>query len=460
MSYSEGNLLESFLCMEVNFIYLFNNIDFLKIKNFDFGIVKYKELFDENYDYYGFIYSIVYNTNRKYNEIKTIFNSSEYTPENYVIKDDNFEYSFYYILYLETTKVLKEHPELKFNISDIENEYTNIMENITFQLTDTSSFVSEGIYNKTTCRKKIVSNEYECFIDEFKMSFTNYFTIKIDEKDENFFGINSMPIIEFPDLFIYSITYTYPEMNRRDMYMLIKIKLMRITLFFIFFTLVIFCFFILFINIFSEYSFQSIIYLTNNMEQITIIEGIGKINLLKLNKSFHPNNEMQNLDSIYQLLNNSFMITEIFENENFFKKNIVELSTLLDSIKKKNIKGICNTIFGIFYFINNLLSLAEDKFKSSLYFIKENERKLQLKGNYEYDKIKEEIKRSSNVPYLNEYSEFNNLDENMQDIIYINIYKQRFIYLYAMTKYKLANEINNDKNNKKRKKRELFERSY
>ena len=66
------------------------------------------------------------------------------------------------------------------------------------------------------------------------------------------------------------------------------------------------------------------------------------------------------------------------------------------------------------------------------------------------------------VPYLNEYSNFENVDEDMLDIIYINIYKQKFLYFYAMTKYKLANEIINDKNNpnknKSKRKIELREK--
>ena len=74
-------------------------------------------------------------------------------------------------------------------------------------------------------------------------------------------------------------------------------------------------------------------------------------------------------------------------------------------------------------------------------------KKLKNDGIMEYDKIKEEIKKSSIVPYLNEYSTFENIDENMLNIIYFNIYKQRLIYFYAMTKYKLAIEISNNENN-------------
>ena len=34
----------------------------------------------------------------------------------------------------------------------------------------------------------------------------------------------------------------------------------------------------------------------------------------------------------------------------------------------------------------------------------------------------------------------------MMDIIYLKIFKQRFIYLYAMTKFKLGSEINSGNN--------------
>ena len=117
---------------------------------------------------------------------------------------------------------------------------------------------------------------------------------------------------------------------------------------------------------------------------------------------------------------------------------------ILDNIKNNNIKEICTSFFAISHFNNNMFTLSEKEFKSTINFIQEKEKKLKIGGKDEIDKIKEEIKRSSNVPYLNEYSKFENIDEHMQEIIYLNIYKQRYIYLYAMNKFKLANNVNNE----------------
>jgi hypothetical protein len=76
------------------------------------------------------------------------------------------------------------------------------------------------------------------------------------------------------------------------------------------------------------------------MNQLSISEETGKINLTKNEKSFHENNEMLNLDSIYELLNNCLKIKEIFNDENFFREHIIELNTLLDNINNKNVKEI------------------------------------------------------------------------------------------------------------------------
>ena len=118
-----------------------------------------------------------------------------------------------------------------------------------------------------------------------------------------------------------------------------------------------------------------------------------------------------------------------------------------------------------FHFSKNNYNLAEKEFNSVINFIRENENKLDESNIYD-DKLKDTIQRSCTVSYLNEYSTFENIDENILDIIYMKIFKQRFIYLYAMTKYKLGNENNNENNaqnhvgginkNKKNKERKVI----
>ena len=107
------------------------------------------------------------------------------------------------------------------------------------------------------------------------------------------------------------------------------------------------------------------------------------------------------------------------------------------------------------HFNNKKYLLSEKEFRSITRFIKENEKKIKIGEDME--KIKDAIKRSSTVSYLNEYTNFDNIDENMLDIIYMNIYKQKFFYLYAMVKFKLGCEImiNKKKNNKVKKEKYL-----
>ena len=106
-------------------------------------------------------------------------------------------------------------------------------------------------------------------------------------------------------------------------------------------------------------------------------------------------------------------------------------------------KEICSSFLGFYHFKHDSYSLAESEFHSTLLFIKDNENRLITGKNKEYeDKIKDEIKRSCTVSYINEYSKFEGVDENLFIIIQLKICKQRFSYLYGMTKFKLGSEIN------------------
>ena len=262
----------SFLCFDVNFGYLINSIGDLETKKFDFGFLKQIYFYvDENTSYFD--YFVIYNTNRKVNEILEVFNSSDYIPDEFIIKENkNNYYSFYYVLYLDTTKILKTHPELNLNISVIKEEYDIIRQNIYDSFYGNKWDAIETNFNKTTCRKKLMSNEYECFICEIKMSYIFPFYLElqaidfdvIDTNISNFFWLYSLP---------YSITYTCPETNAKDMEMLIKFKLIRIISFYFLIAFIIFCFYLLFINILSEYFFNNINDLINKMNLIAINEN-------------------------------------------------------------------------------------------------------------------------------------------------------------------------------------------
>ena len=152
-SYVKGDNANSMLCIDVNFGYMINSFDYLKTKNFDFGLARVLMIWEPDFH---FDFFAIFNSNRNVSEIIEVFNSSEYTPEKFVIKDDKYNYySFYNILYLETTKIIKEHPELNMNITELDIEYENTFNSIINLISDiTIGKLIEGIFNKTSCRKK------------------------------------------------------------------------------------------------------------------------------------------------------------------------------------------------------------------------------------------------------------------------------------------------------------------
>ena len=195
-------------------------------------------------------------------------------------------------------------------------------------------------------------------------------------------------------------------------------------------TLVIICCFILFINRVSIHSFSYIDNIINCLNKIKVDENQKTLNISEENKNKIPNKEMINLNDIYELIRKSLIIKEAFNNGIYSNNLENELYKISQEINDKKTKEICNSLLGITHLKNNRYSLSENELHSIINYIKENETKLNIKE--EYDKIKDTIKRSSNLIYLNEYSNFDSLDERMLEIFHLNIYKQRFIFYYAM----------------------------
>ena len=160
------------------------------------------------------------------------------------------------------------------------------------------------------------------------------------------------------------------------------------------------------------------------------------------------NKEMSQLKHIYDTMRKTIIIKQAFSIENYLNKHNIEFFKLVQDIDKINIKEICNSYLGFFHYNNNEYNLAENELKSTILFIIDNENKETTGKNSENeDKIKDAIKRSSTFSYLNEFSEFETIEENLLSIINLKIYKQRFMYLYAMTKFKLGSELNSNNNN-------------
>ena len=439
---------DSLLCLEVDILSILKPIMLNNTKNLEFGLIS-------SFSFSNMTDILVLFNNKQGIELQEridAFNNTEETPYQFIRNRFNnslFPYfSLFHYIYFDTVKMIREHPELKINydVNKIEEEYNEINNKI-IEIVNESKNINKtnDIFNftfeKTICRKVLIGDEYECLKDKFEMVILPL-SINMNNINEQFIEINETIKDNF-QIFVYSIIATNPEINIDKIEIILNAKLERIIIFYFFITVIIFCFFILFLNILSEYSFKSILELINIINRIEIDEDKREITTLEEDKSWTANNEMLNLKGFYELMRKSLIIKQVFEKELYLRKHNLEFYNLIQDIQKKNIKEICNSFLGYFHYNNNIFNLSENEFRATIKFIKENENKLKGGENNEYDdKLKDAIKRSSTVSYLNEYSNFENLDENMKDNIYLKIFKQRFIYLYAMTKFKLGTEIN------------------
>ena len=455
---------KSLLCIEIDLGRVVKSLPYINSKNINFGfyylidIDTYIPLGGTYYHYQLEDIFIIYdNAQNIYDELQETYNSTETTSYNYVLDDNDPKkvlkyYSLYHFLYFNLTKLIKAYPKLNKSISNIQEEY-EIIKRKTFNATDpykTNTTIFQ--FNKTSCRKKLLNNDYECFTEEAEMNVIPLFQ-KLNILNEDL--VDTSEEYTTPnEFYIFVIIYTNYKTNTKDFISLLTTKLKRTISLYLFLSLIILFIIILFIDIFSLHSLGYIDSTINSLNEILAKNDTNKIDILNENLNRKYNKEMISINNIYDIIRKSLIIKESFNNELFLQKHKLEFYKIVQDIKDTKIKEICNSFLGIFHFNNKKYSLSETEFHSVINFIRISERKIKM--DEEYEKIKDEIKRSSITAYLNEYSKFENVDENMLIIIYLNIYKQRLIYLYAMNKYNLGNEITNKKEKKNKEKREQY----
>ena len=428
---------DAFICSELEFSSIFNNVDFQMAQKYEFGMFTFSN---------DILVPLFYSQKDIYNKIIETFND---TTQKYKINSikNSQTFSLYHFLYYNLTETLKEHTELKLNISVLDEEYNLIEKKITEEIKqlinnkdDDKDSISFTFY-KTICQKQLLGNDYEFVKDEFKMIIFPL-TFEINTLNEDYLE-TSMTLGRNIEIYIYSIIQTNPKLNKEKMMKIINIKIERVVLLFTFLTVIILCFYLLIINLISQHSLKSINEIIGLLKKAEITSGDGKNYILEEDKLSAPNAEMADLKMIYETMRKILIIKQAFEKEYFLDKHNLEFYNLVRDIKKRDIKEICTSFLGFYHFKNDSYSLAENEFRSTIYFIQEKENKIISGKNNEYDdKIKDAIKRSSTESYINEYSIFEKIDENMLAVIKIKILKQRFIYLYAMTKFKLGCEMN------------------
>ena len=447
----KNNPQQAILCLELDLSKFFSTSNFKIPKNLEYGMFAYDM---------GFIFPLINSYNNKLAEIHNAFNDFEI--EKYRTVEQGIFY-FFHFLYYGLVQTVKNRTDIKLNYTKIEEEYNIINEKIIHEIENFNENVSNKIiitFNKTVCRNGFTINEYECYQDEFKIIILPLnLTVKLLNED---YLETKDEISRNLGFYTYTIISTNPKTNKNKMNTLIVIKGERAFILFLLTSLVIFFSYIYLINIISENSLNSINKIKNQLtlKSFELKSNRNEYRSLNENKEISLNKEISRIKNIYEIMRKILIIKLAFNDENYLAKHNVEFYNMVQNISKKDIKEVCNSLIGFYHYQNKEFNLAENEFKCTILYIQELENKLIRDKNNEYnDKIKDAIKRSSTVSYINEYSVFSKVDENIYSIIKIKIYKQRFMYLYAMTKFKLGKGDNNNSNvdlnfNKNKRKKE------
>ena len=441
ISFIKNNQNQVFLCLEADHFTLWNAANFSIPKKIDFGVLAVEQ---------NRVMPIIFNKN-KYKNITGIFSGFEL--EELSLSETRYiqVISFFHFLYYNLVSYSKEHPKLTVNFSELKDEYNILHYKIIAEINEYIKNKKRNYFiipfNKTICQKGLLNNSYYCIKDDFKLIIAPI-TFPAYILNEDLIENNVENDIDF-SAYIYTIFSSNNITTNERINTLLDIKIQRTIILFLCMTIIIFFFLIIIINFISEYSLNKIINISQELTSAEITSNFRNFLSLPENEISAPNKEMALLKRIYEIMRRSIIIKQVFNDETYLDKHSIEFFNLVQNLNKKDIKEICNSYIGFYHFKNEAYNIAENEFRSTILFIEERENKIVSYKDKEFDdKIKDAIKRSSTVSYINEYSLFEKIDENILQIIKLKINKQRFIYLYAMTKFKLGSElINNDNSN-------------
>ena len=184
--------------------------------------------------------------------------------------------------------------------------------------------------------------------------------LNLNRINEQFLETNEEFKEFYNELYIYSIINTNPKTIKGKINTILNAKLERIIIFYFFITVIIFCFYILFINIISEYSFKSVNTIIDSMNKINIDDEKREINNLEEDKSFTANNEMLSLKEFYETMRKALIIKQVFEKELYLRKHNLEFYNLIQDLKIKQIKEISNSFIAYFHYNNKIYNLSEN----------------------------------------------------------------------------------------------------
>ena len=440
-----------FICSEINIENLFKNFVIEKKTKLQVFCITNSDLSNVYFE----------SRNLSSQNLTNVFNSSF---SNYQFKSDSKK-TFFHLLYYD---LFEKYPHMAKD--EIFKEYNNIHNIFVNKINDYIKNYKPIIkmerktinfyINKTTCYKNIFNSNYKCSKESY-LIIINPLNLPCIDLDNNFFVLKDN-LSEFKHnqniFFTIAILATNERVSKTRIIEIIQVKLLKILFYFLLLSGCVASFITLLLMLIFRCYFSGLDDVIKELKKFLfyIQRKNSTHELPKFNCS--NNKEMKELSKIFNSLNINYVLKRTIENESSVMDISQDLTDSLNHIKNQDIKSRYIMIIAHYYYEKGFYEKAENQFSSLLNYINEKENNYLINNDYEESKIKDTISRKSNSAYLNEYSMFKGISDNILSIIKIKLLKQKVNYLHGMTIFKLILQNNKNKNSvfKNRKKNENY----
>lgn len=383
------------------------------------------------------------------------------------------------LLHLLYSDIAKNNNYYK-NITNIKNDYKEIEKKLTYEIEKTTSNLSLGNYNNITklinVQKIFYTDKKKTNVlnDEFLIALTPLFINHSNIKDN--FSINENKDLSNPLFFVILMIKDVKEFKKSMLIKYFIFKNLRLLIFYLVFDIFLIGTFYLISSKFFDYLISSITLIQENFtnynnsskirqsENFLLLENSEKIKYLEeekkifekflLDQTTAKNKEMLDLEKTFDTMKKIIFLKKIITNNNlqYHKKNFIKF---LETIKDEEIREISTLMLAYSNFQESKYFSAMREIDSLILKITQKQFKL-VESTDNFDaQIKDMITRFSEIAYVNEYSNFNGLNEAILPIIKAKQLSQKLFYLLAICKYRhivgsrgnLLKKPNNKENN-------------
>ena len=331
MRYMPDEKDPSFMCLGLDFANIFRSFSFNNIEKYEFGLFTQVDK------------TLVYITSINediYDSIYNHFNNKTKRRHPLLFLRGTYMLEFFHFFYYNLSASIENYTDLNVDWNEIDKEYDFIIDQINKKLdeynkTENLTYLSFD-FNKTICQKKLFDRGYEIVKDQFKMIITPINFI-INELTNNFIELPN-PIENHIDLYIYAIISTNPKLNEEKLSAIMKIKMIRIILLYTLFSFIVISIYLLLICLFSQYSFNPIYNILNQLTKLNMTNKYENNLVLEEKEIIEKNKEISELKEIYNLMKNILVIKNSFEKENYLKEHNYEFYNVIKGIKTRYIK--------------------------------------------------------------------------------------------------------------------------